>query len=173
MDSGIIIIAGQSTPIARMKYYANVIIGLPLDFKQQDAAILMKLEEDNLYKFEATGKKYRDIIAYSFLHKVLPDMLNNSVEELGKVVYDYRFNMGSIENCSFVYPKMVELADKLSILYKKKKCEILSLSSVGPAFFAITQDDKNKEYIIKFMESLNMRVISTKIFNSKYIIKNI
>ena len=51
------------------------------------------------------------------LHRALPDLCNGSIKELADIVFDYRFNMGSIENCSFVYEKMIEQAKELRKLY--------------------------------------------------------
>ena len=50
-EEGIIIIAGKSTTIAKMKYESDVLIGFPNDFVQKDAKVLMELEEKNLWKF--------------------------------------------------------------------------------------------------------------------------
>ena len=49
-------------------------------------------------------------------------MQNGSIKELSNVVYEYRFNMGSNENCSFVYDGLVELGNNLRCLYENKKC---------------------------------------------------
>ncbi|MDR2778570.1 MAG: hypothetical protein LBB13_03695 [Rickettsiales bacterium] len=172
LDSGIIVIAGQSTPIAAVSYDADVIIGVPLDFRQKDAAELMELEENNLYKFVKTGEKYRENIAYNFLHRVLPGMVHGDLRALSDIVFDYRFNMGSIENCSFVFPPMIDHAKALSSLYRNGICEMLSLSSVGPAFFAVLRGDSNRRRVIEVMRNLGMSIIETRIFNNKYIISS-
>ena len=39
--------------------------------------------------------------------------------------------MGSIENCSFVYEKMIEQAKELRKLYENGNCEFLTLSICG------------------------------------------
>lgn len=44
-EEGIIIIAGKSTTIAKMKYESEVLIGIPNNFVQKDAKTLMELEE--------------------------------------------------------------------------------------------------------------------------------
>lgn len=167
---GIILIAGRATPIATMNLNAEVLVAIPNDFEQKNADELMKMEEDNLWKFEKTGNTYKDRIAYNLLHKALPNMVDNNILELSKVVFDYRFNMGSIENCSFVYPKMIQIAKELRILFEKNHTLMLSLSSVGPAFFAIVDNDKDKEICTQKMSALNMKVYNYTIFNSKYII---
>lgn len=166
---GLIIIAGHATPIAKLKIpNAKVVIGIPKDFKQQSADFLMKLEEDNLWKFVKTGEKYKDTIAYRLLHQAIPSLVHKDISALSDVVFDYRFNMGSIQNCSFVYPKMVQMAHKLRELYEKKLCRMLSLSSVGPAFFAITSTKDELLVCKNKMESLSMNTYVYSIYNSTY-----
>lgn len=167
-EEGIIIIAGKATPIAKMKYESDVLIAVPKDFETKSADELMKLEEDNLWKFKKTGEEFSEKIAYDLLHKALPGMCNGNIEELAKVVFDYRFNMGSIENCSFVYEKMIEQANILRKLYEEGNCEFLTLSSVGPAFFAIVKDKKQKQTCKEMMENIGMNVIETTICNTTY-----
>lgn len=169
LPHGLIVIAGHATPIAAVKIpKTKVIVGIPKDFKQQPADFLMKLEEDNLWKFVQTGKKYKDIIAYRLLHQAIPDMLNKNISVLSDIVFDYRFNMGSIENCSFVYPKMINLAKSLRELYKKKQCKMLSLSSVGPAFFAVVSSKKELGICQNKMEILGMNTHVFSLHNSIY-----
>lgn len=167
-DEGIIIIAGKSTTIAKMNYESMVLIGFPNDFVQKDAELLMTLEEKNLWKFKKTGEKYANKLAYNILHMALPGMANNSIKELADIVFDYRFNMGSNENCSFVYDGLMNISDKIRVLYEKGDCEFLALSSVGPAFFALVKDDKQKNKCKKYMEKLNLKVIESSICNTKY-----
>ena len=167
-EEGIIIIAGKATAIAKLKYDSDVLIAIPNDFVTKNADELMKLEEDNLWKFKRTGEQYAEKIAYNLLHKALPDLCNGNIKELAEVVFDYRFNMGSIENCSFVYDKMIEQAEKLRCLYENKNCELLTLSSVGPAFFAIVKDEKQKQICKEKMQEIGMNVIESNIYNNTY-----
>lgn len=169
-NAGILIIAGRTTTIAKMQYEGQILIAIPNDFVEQDADVLMKKEEDNLWKFKKTGEMYSKEIAYEILHKALPDMMNNNLKGLADVVFNYRFNMGSIENCSFVYDNMVEQAQNLRKLYENNRCEFLALSSVGPAFFAIVNDESDKKYCIDVMRKNNMKIIETSVFNKKYVI---
>ena len=167
-EEGIIIIAGKATSIAKLKYESDVLIGIPKDFEIKNADELMKLEEENLWKFKKTGDEYAEKIAYKLLHRALPDLCNGSIKELADIVFDYRFNMGSIENCSFVYEKMIDEAKELRKLYENGKCEFLTLSSVGPAFMAMVKDEKQKEICKETMEKLEMNVTETCICNSIY-----
>lgn len=166
-DEGIIIITGRSTAIAKMKYKSKVLVCFPKDFIQKDAKVLMELEEQNLWKFKKTGEEYADKIAYTLLHKVIPDMINGSIKELADLVFDYRFNMGSNENCSFVYDGLMNISDKIRKLYEDKKCEFLALSSVGPAFFLLVNKNQEEE-CLKELDKLNLTVFKSEICNTKY-----
>lgn len=169
-EEGIIIIAGKSTAIAKMKYESEVLIGFPNDFVQKDAKVLMELEEKNLWRFKKTGEEYAEKIAYDLLHKALPDMVNGNIKELADVVFDYRFNMGSNENCSFVYDGLMNISDKIRKLYENNDCEFLALSSVGPAFFVLVKNENQKKKCKKFMEKLDLKVIESSVCNTKYMV---
>ena len=169
-EEGIIIIAGKSTAIAKMKYESEVLIGFPNDFIQKDAKVLMELEEKNLWKFKKTGEEYAEKIAYDLLHKALPDMVNGNIKELADVVFDYRFNMGSNENCSFVYDGLMNISDKIRKLYENNDCEFLALSSVGPAFFVLVKNENQKKKCKEFMEKLDLKVIESSVCNTKYLV---
>lgn len=100
-------------------------------------------------------------------------MANSSIKELADVVFDYRFNMGSNENCSFVYDGLMQISDNIRNLYEENKCDFLALSSVGPAFFAIVKDDAQKKQCKHYMEKFGLKVMETSICNSKYIIRKV
>lgn len=169
-EEGIIIIAGKSTAIAKMKYESEVLIGFPNDFVQKDAKVLMELEEKNLWKFKKTGEEYAEKIAYDLLHKALPDMANGNIKELADFIFDYRFNMGSNENCSFVYDGLMNISDKIRKLYENNDCEFLALSSVGPAFFVLVKNENQKKKCKEFMEKLDLKVIESSVCNTKYMV---
>lgn len=169
-EEGIIIIAGKSTAIAKIKYESEVLIAFPNDFVQKDAKVLMELEEKNLWKFKKTGEKYADKIAYNLLHTALPGMANGSIKELADVVFNYRFNMGSNENCSFVYDGLMQISDEIRKLYEEGNCDFLALSSVGPAFFAIVKDEIQKNKCKEVMKQLNLKILESSICNTKYIV---
>lgn len=40
---------------------------------------LMRIEEENLWKFKKTGEEYAEKIAYNLLHKALPELCNGNV----------------------------------------------------------------------------------------------
>jgi predicted sugar kinase len=167
-DEGVLLLAGESTVVGGMSLGDNykVSIAIPNDYKPKDADELMKLEEENFDKFLQTGKKHSREIAYRILHNVLPTMKSSSIDELGNLVYDYRFFMGSIDNCSFVFDRMKDIKGELISKMIFKKGSILGLSSVGPAFFQIS---KNNADFDSLMESMNMKILKAKVYNSKYL----
>lgn len=168
-SGGMVILAGNSVPIAKMDISPDhtVIIGIPNGFSPPDAEELMRLEIENMSKFIATGKKFREKIGYRVTHETLPSMVLGNLRLASKLIFDYRFDYGSIRNCSFVYPEVIRIAEKLRRLYERGLVDTLALSSVGPAFFAIT---KNTEECIALFEENDLRVLTSKISNERYII---
>lgn len=164
---GVLIIAGESTVIAQMevpeKY--EVVIAIPNDYIKTDAKDGLEKEIMFFPKFLETGNKYAATIAYRLLHDCLPSLYLNDMRPLGDLIYDYRFKMGSIPNCSFLYPKIVEKSERVKELKENMIAEILSLSSVGPAMFAITKFPEKCEEVFR---SEGFNTIRTVIFNGTY-----
>ncbi|OHA95156.1 MAG: hypothetical protein A3A96_00790 [Candidatus Zambryskibacteria bacterium RIFCSPLOWO2_01_FULL_39_39] len=170
-EGGLIVLAGESTVIGTMKIDPNykAIIGIPDDYEEYDSKILMDKEIENFDKFLETGKRYGPKIAYDLLHLGLPGMVNSNLMPMGDLIYDYRFNMGSIANCSYCYPPLVAIAERLKYLKEKDMTEVLAISSVGPAFFAITP---NVEVVVKAFEKEHLKTFATDIENGKYALVN-
>lgn len=166
-SGGLLLIAGEAQVVKSMKIDNSykVVIGTPNDYPDRDAFTLIKEEENNLSGFATAGKKYGQEIAYRVVHEVLPAMESGEVKPIGDLIFDYRFHMGSIVNCSFTYPPIIEIAKKLSNLKHSGIAEVLSLSSVGPAFFALT---KLPEICVEEFEKIGLNVKVVSIENSKY-----
>lgn len=166
-NDGLIIIAGESEVIGstRINDDYDVIIGIPSDFSPKDSLEMLRLEKNNFPKFLETGQKYGEKIAYRLIHEVLPSLKSCDLQKVGNLIFDYRFNMGSIENCAFCYDGLTEIAEKLREVEDQKLADILSLSSVGPAFFAITKEADSCEEI--FLNS-GLSTFRTKVYNKKY-----
>ena len=165
---GILIISGQATVIAKMKYKATVLIAVPNKFQVRNADEMMRLEEKNLYKFKRTGDKFKNTIAYKLVHNALPDMANGSIKGLADLVFDYRFYMGSNQNCSFVFPPLKKLNEDLKCLYEHQYCNFLALSSVGPAFFCLVTNKRDKDFCKQYFLNLDMNVQETTVRNNYY-----
>ncbi len=167
VHGGMTVLSGTSRPIAMcaIPEEFRVVIGIPKDFKPRDAKFLMEAERRNLHKFIATGKKHGPRIAYRILHEMLPAMVEGDMKVIGDIIYEYRFEMGSIRNCSFVYPSLVKKASQLASLKHRGLADVLALSSVGPAFFAIT---KRPQDVARVFEANDFSVFHTKIHNTGY-----
>lgn len=166
-EGGFLIVAGESRVIKAMNLDDDytVVIGIPNDYAQLDSEVLLEKEMSNFDKFMATGKKYGPTIAYNILHYGLPGMEEKNIKPMGDIIFEYRFKMGSIENCSFCYPPMVQIAKQLEYLKTENTADVLAISSVGPAFFAIT---KNPEKCKEAFEKVNLAVFNTMIENGTY-----
>lgn len=170
-NGGLIILAGEATPIfhADISESYQIVIGVPNDFEYPDSKQLMEAEIDNLDGFKKSGDQYARQTAYELVHQAMPSLAEGDIRTIGKLIYDYRWNMGSIKNCSFIFPRMLEIAEDLAAFYREGSADILSLSSVGPGFFAVTeQPNLAKERF----EANNMSVVVTDVYNGKYKVTN-
>ncbi len=167
IPGGMKVLAGESVPIASMFIDSSysVLIGVPNDFVAPDSKRLMELEISNMSKFIATGDTYRNRIGYRMIHETLPAMIKGDLRTASKLIFDYRFDYGSIRNCSFVHPQIVTIADNVRRLYEKGIADTLALSSVGPAFFAITRHPDETRLVF---ENNDLRIYETKIVNDGY-----
>lgn len=163
----LMVLAGKSRVIKTMNISNGykVVIGIPKDFVELDSRGLLKREQASFHKFIKCGKKYGPTIAYKVLHSVLPAMNEGNLKEVGNVVFDYRFNMGSIDNCSYAYPPLNELASRLAFLKEDGFVDILSISSVGPAFLAV---GKNIDKCLSAFKKENLNTYLTEPENKRY-----
>lgn len=170
-EGGLFILAGENTVIKThtLEEEYSVIIGVPKDYKHPDSEYLMEKEIENFDKFMNTGKKYGPTVAYRLIHECFPALEDNDIKPIGDLIYDYRWKMGSIDNCSFVYPPIVEIANKIAFLKEGGHADILSMSSVGPGMFAVT---KSPEYCDEVFQKSGLNTYKTHIHNGKYKIIN-
>ena len=170
-EGGALLVLGKNLVAKTMKIPEeySIVLGFPKDFKKIDSKEALEKELENMDGFVQCGEKYGKINAYNVLHKFIPAMIESDMDVIGDVIYDYRFNMGSIKNCSFLYPRLVEICDRVSILKKEGSAPILSISSVGPLIFAIT---KNTNRCKELFEKENLQVEIVSIYNGKYKILN-
>lgn len=166
-EGGAIIITGEATPIATSDIDEpyRVIIGVPRDFSHPDSLELMRKEEDNMEGFVSTGTTHGPHIAYRLVHEVMPELQLGSYAAMKQLIFDYRWDMGSIRNCSFVLPRINDIAEALRPMRDDPEILIVSLSSVGPGFFAITS---NPDKVRALFQEQNMQVLETTIYNPTY-----
>lgn len=155
-DGAIHVISGKSKLIfsTNIDSLKKIVVGLPVNYKNTDSKEQFGKECKNFSGFKACGEKYGPIIAYRLVHEVFPGLVEGNFKPLGNLIFDYRFKMGSIENCSFTYPGLNSLAKKIALLKRDRQIDVLSLSSVGPAFFALTSDAKKS---CRFFEKVGMK----------------
>jgi predicted sugar kinase len=167
---GLIILSGQATPIMQVKLpkELKVVIGVPTDFTHPDSKELMEKEEENMSGFLQSGQLYGQTIAYRLIHDVMPALMHGSLNACKQLIFDYRWDMGSIENCSFVLPRITDIAERLRPLQHDSDVEVISLSSVGPGFFALT---RNTQKIEQLFEGLDMKILTTTIHNDRYTVE--
>ncbi len=140
-NGDILVVAGKCKVIGSTsldKKY-QIVIGIPHDFTEIDAKEALQEEAKYFPDFARTGREYGPTIAYRLVHECLPALTYGDIKPLGDLIFDYRFRMGSIKNCSFIYPRIIDIAKELEVLKLEEKAIILGLSSVGPAMFAVTE----------------------------------
>jgi predicted sugar kinase len=164
---GVHVVAGRSTVVLSVPVpdHLSLVIGVPRALEERSTDELMAAETENFDKFRATGERWGPTIAYRMLHEAMPAALRGDLAPLGSLVFDYRFRMGSIENCSFSHPGLVELAGALEPLWQEKAATVLALSSVGPAFFALTADP---DLCADRFDALDMDVLHAMPHNGTY-----
>jgi predicted sugar kinase len=161
------VVAGHSTVVAAGNVTGDyhVIIGMPVDYEEKDAAELMAAEIAMLPKFVHTGVTYGPQIAYRVLHEMLPAIAEGRLGPVGDVIYWYRFDLGSIDNCSFVYDGLMEIAERLREIHERGLADVVALSSVGPGFFVITTQP---EICGDIMRGAGLRLIHTRLHDGTY-----
>ncbi|MFH0805073.1 MAG: hypothetical protein V1916_02665 [Patescibacteria group bacterium] len=164
---GIQVLAGDSRLIAayRVGPGYRVVTGIPSDYQPLDAATLLEREARSFPGFVACGKRYGALVAYRLVHEALPGFAGGDIKPLGDLVYDYRFRMGSIRNCSYCYPRLPVVGAAVAPLKKNGTADILALSSVGPAFFAVTRSPRRCEQVFR---QAGLRTFVTGIDNDPY-----
>jgi len=162
-----IMLAGESCVVktANIEGEYSVIIGLPKDFESPDAEKALKKEAENMEGFVECGEKHGEEIAYRVLHDVLPAMEKNELGPVGDLVFDYRFDMGSNDNCAFMYPRLKEITRNIRFLHEEGYADALAVSSVGPGVFAIT---KNPEKCRKVFEEQDLKIVETELEPSSF-----
>ncbi|WP_435193315.1 GHMP family kinase ATP-binding protein [Streptomyces sp. NRRL F-5630] len=166
-DGGIQIVAGRSTVVLTVPVpeRLSLVIGVPSDWDLRPTDELMAAEAEKFGQFRATGERWAPTIAFRMLHEAMPAARRGDLGPLGSLVFDYRFRMGSIENCSFTHPGLTDLAKNLEPLWHEGAATMLSLSSVGPAFFVLTD---RPDHCAERFADLGMDVTHARPHNGTY-----
>jgi predicted sugar kinase len=164
---GLLVIAGECTVIGALEVPPayRIVLAVPHDLREADAATLMREEQDRLPRFAASGETHAYQVAYELLHQVLPAMVRGDLGAAGDLIYRHRFQRGSIENCSFMHPRMLAIGRKARTLKERGVAPVVSVSSVGPAFFAVTTDPQE---CCRLFTECDMRCMELSPYNTRY-----
>lgn len=142
VPAAIQVIAGRSVPLlgANPEESYRVVLAHPKDLPHWDAKESLAAEARSFDGFATTGREHAREIAYRLVHQAWPALVDGDLRPLGQLLFDYRFRMGSIANCSFSHPELTSIANDIEPVFADGLADVLSLSSVGPLFFAVTRD---------------------------------
>jgi predicted sugar kinase len=164
---GLIIMTGRAMPIIAVDLPTNIkiVFGVPSKYAHPDANNLICKEVKNISKFKKVSKNFAEKIAYRLLNEAIPELLEDNYKPMKDFIFDYRWDMGSIENCAYAYPSIMDIAEKMRPLKNDSEIEFVALSTAGPGFFIAT---KNVARAKRIFADLNMTTYVTKIHNEKY-----
>lgn len=172
-DGALQVLAGETTIIATMRIPETyrAVIGVPADRHAPplDAAALMEAEAGQATGFAETGRHFAARVAYDLVHEGLPGMARGDLTGVGKIVFNHRFNWGSIRNCRFSHPRLLEIADGVRVLWEDGTAPILGLSSAGPAFYAVTE---RVDACVRAFERQDLETFTAPLFSERYRILN-
>lgn len=170
-DGGFTIITGRSIPIFQYNLPSDlkIVFGVPKEYSHPDANSLIRKEIKYAEDFEEVSKKYSNEIAYRLLNNAMPEMAEGNFTPMKELIFDYRWDMGSIKNCSYAYPNITELAEEMRPLRDDPDIKFIFLSTAGPGFCIVTE---KPDKATKIFDNLNMRSFIANIHNGKYKILN-
>lgn len=135
------VIAGAQVPLLQVDLPEDihVVLGVPPDPLIWDARASLAAEAAHFDAFTSTGRAYGPEIAYRLLHDAWPALTDSDLRPLGSLLFDYRFRMGSLANCAFSHPDLLATGKDVEHIFTDRLAEILTLSSIGPTFAALTR----------------------------------
>ncbi|PZG82906.1 hypothetical protein C1I97_34950 [Streptomyces sp. NTH33] len=141
------VIAGAQVPLLKANLPADLhlVLGMPHQPLLWDARASLAAEARHFDAFAATGRTHGPEIAYRLLHDAWPALEDGDLRPLGQLLFDYRFRMGSLANCAFSHPDLLATGAKIEHIFTDRLADILTLSSVGPTFAALTRTPETCE----------------------------
>lgn len=166
-NGGLIIMTGKAVPIIKVNLPEDlkIVFGVPNQYLHPDANTLIADEIIASGNFKKASTDYSREIAYRLLNDAIPELVDGNFRPLKEFIFDYRWDMGSIKNCSYAYPGIVSLAEKLRPLRNDNDIEFIFLSTAGPGFCIVTRNTNKAKNVFK---KLNMKTFITDIYNDKY-----
>ncbi|WP_394426286.1 GHMP family kinase ATP-binding protein [Streptomyces sp. SGAir0957] len=161
------VIAGAHVPLlqAALPEDMRIVLGMPHNPVIWDARDSLAAEARHFDAFTATGRTYGPEIAYRLLHDAWPALLDGELGPLGSLLFDYRFRMGSLANCAFSHPELLATGEKVEHIFTERLAEVLTLSSVGPTFAALTRTPERCE---QAFADAGLRTVRCRPWNSGY-----
>lgn len=166
-NGGLIIMTGRATPIVSINLPSDIkiVFGVPKNYTHPDSNTLIPKEIKNISKFKKASKDFSREIAYRLLNIAIPELIDGNYKPMKDFIFDYRWDMGSINNCAYAYPEILNIAKKMRPLKEEDDILFVALSTAGPGFFIATRNVAKAE---KILTSLNMKTYVTNIYNRKY-----
>ena len=166
-EGGLIIVTGRAVPIVRVNLPDDlrIVFGVPDEYSYPDANRLIADEVKISDNFRKASADFSRDIAYRLLNQSIPELIDGNFKPMKEFIFDYRWDMGSIKNCSYAYPNILGLSEKMRYLRNDDDIDFVFLSTAGPGFCIIT---KNTEKAEKIFKSLNMKTFVAKVYNGKY-----
>lgn len=171
MPGAVQVIAGAQVPLlqAPLPDGWHIVLAMPSDPVIWDARASLVAEAEYFDAFATTGRTYGPEIAYRLLHDAWPALIDGALRPLGQLLFDYRFRMGSIANCAFSHPDLLATAAKVEHIFTDETADVLTLSSVGPTFAAITRTPQQCE---EAFTNAGLRTLQCQPCNDGYTLHN-
>ena len=166
-EGGLIIITGRAVPIVRVNLSdeLKIVFGVPSEYLYPDANKLIMDEVKVSEKFKRASVDFSREIAYRLLNQSIPELIDGNLKPMKEFIFDYRWDMGSIRNCSYSYQDIFELSEKMRYLRNDDDIDFIFLSTAGPGFCIVTKDTEKAKKIFK---GLNMKTFVANVYNGRY-----
>lgn len=150
--AGMVVVAGLATVIARMRLPLThrFVIGVPRDYESGDSVCGIAADAVTYPFLKKLGKSAKLETAYDVLHHLLPAMAERNLKAIGAVIRSQRLSAAQVKRYEMRYPGRGEMLVTLSELLDNSIVDIASVSSTGPALFALT---RNCERVAKTFEA--------------------
>ena len=172
---GIQVLVGNATPIMICSWNGEVVLAVPKDYVSKSAKELIESERKSIYENSETQVvTFLDRLsihedAYNMLHDGLPGLANGDISAVSDLVFDWRFNKGGISVGTCFYPGVNDIADNVRHLYENKNCAQLGMSSLGPLFYALVNNKKDRNICAETFNNQNMETESVPVCNGRYV----
>lgn len=144
VDYPFYVLSGDATLVAQypVDERYRVVLAYPEQGSPLDAAVMMEREAKNLLHFYTIGQANGRDIAYRVFHHLLPAAAKGDWRTVGEVLDWYRYDLGSVEACSFSHKRFLNLAGLARQLRIDGLADMAGPSSVGPACYLLTKQPK-------------------------------